>query len=78
MTQTGNEGLAIYGEVTMDLTDKFTLAVGARNQDQNNYSQAMTPTNQAPLYVNRDFAADPLEGLMNLARSELSTTDPPA
>jgi iron complex outermembrane receptor protein len=69
LSQSGNDGLALFGEVTMKLTDKFTLAVGARNHDQNSYSQQMTPTNQAPLYTNQDFAADPLAGLMNLARS---------
>jgi iron complex outermembrane receptor protein len=72
LSQTGNDGLALFGEVTVSLTDKLTLAVGARQHDQDNYSQQMTPTNQAPLYVNRDFAGDPLEGLMNLARTPSS------
>ncbi len=69
LSQGGNEGLALFGEVTMPLTDKFTLAIGARQHDQDNYSQQMTPTYQAPLFVNRDFAADPLAGSMNLART---------
>ena len=41
----------------------------------------MTPTNQAPLYVNRDFAADPLAGLTNSGarrRRSLNPTNPPA
>ena len=55
--------LALFGEVTVRLGDKFTLAVGARQHDQDNYSQTMTPTSQAPLYVNRQFARDPLAGV---------------
>jgi iron complex outermembrane receptor protein len=69
LSQGGNDGIAYFGEVTVSLTDKLTLAVGARHHDQDNYSQQMTPTNQAPLYVNQDFALDPLEGLMNLSRT---------
>ena len=63
LTQTGNEGLALFGEVTLSLTDKLTLAIGARQHDQDNYSQSMLPTNQAPLFVNREFAGDPLAGV---------------
>jgi iron complex outermembrane receptor protein len=76
LAQTGNTGLALFGEVTFSLTDKFTLAVGVRQHDQDNYSQQMTPTNQAPLYVNRDFAADPLAGISNLARTTTSFSKP--
>ena len=67
LTQAGNEGLALFGEVTLSLTDKFTLAIGARQHDQDNYSQSMLPTSQAPLYVNREFAGDPLAGDNNPA-----------
>jgi iron complex outermembrane receptor protein len=67
LTQTGNEGLALFGEVTVNLTDKLTLAVGARQHDQDNYSQSMLPTTQAPLYVNRQFSGDPLAGYNNPA-----------
>jgi len=71
LTQTGNEGLALFGEVTLNLTEKFTLAVGARQHDQDNYSQSMLPTNQAPLYVNREFAGDPLAGVNNPASARV-------
>ena len=67
LTQSGNEGLALFGEVTLSLTDKFTLAIGAREHQQDNYSQSMLPTSQAPLYVNREFAGDPLAGYNNPA-----------
>ena len=78
LTETGNDGLALYGEVTLSLTEKFTLAIGARQHDQENYSQSMLPTNQAPLYVNRDFAADPLAGVPNPASPRtLSEFDKP-
>ena len=80
LTQTGNEGLAFFGEVTLHLTEKFTLAIGARQHDQDNYSQSMLPTNQAPLYVNREFAGDPLAGVNNpaSARVPLNSINPPA
>jgi iron complex outermembrane receptor protein len=71
LTQTGNEGLALFGEVTLNLTDKFTLAIGARQHDQDNYSQSMLPTNQAPLYVNREFGGDPLAGVNNPASARV-------
>ncbi len=67
LSQSGNEGLALFGEVTLNLTDKFTLAIGARQHDQDNYTQTMLPTTQAPLYVNREFAGDPLAGYNNPA-----------
>ena len=75
LTEAGNDGVAFFGEVTVSLTDKLTLAIGARNHDQDNYSQHMTPTNQAPLFVNREFAADPLAGIMNPGAPSLSAFD---
>ena len=72
LTENGTSGIAFFGEVTLSLTDKFTLTLGARQHDQDNYSQTMTPTNAAPRYANREFSADPLAGLMNLERTPSS------
>ncbi len=63
LTEAGTKGVALFGEVTMSLTDKFTLTVGAREHSQNNFTQSMTPTTQAPYYVNREFSGDPLAGI---------------
>ena len=63
LTEAGTKGYALFGEVTMSLTDKFTLTVGARDHDQDNFTQSMTPTTQAPYFVNREFSGDPLAGI---------------
>jgi outer membrane receptor protein involved in Fe transport len=55
LTQTGNEGLALFGEVTLSLTDKLTLAIGARQHDQDNYSQSMADEPSAAVRE-REFA----------------------
>ena len=52
LTENGTSGIAFFGEVSMLLTDKFTLTLGVRQHDQDNYSQTMTPTNAAPRYSN--------------------------
>jgi iron complex outermembrane receptor protein len=72
LTENGTSGIALFGEVTLSVTDKLTLALGARQHDQDNYSQAMTPTNAAPRYANQEFSRDPLQGLMNLERTPSS------
>ena len=63
LNESGTSGYAVFGEVNLSLTDKFTLTLGAREHSQDNYSQGMTPTTQAPLYTNQDFARDPLQGI---------------
>jgi iron complex outermembrane receptor protein len=68
LTEAGTSGLALFGEVTLSLTDKFTLTLGARQHDQDNYSQTMTPTNAAPRYSNQEFATDPLDGYLTPAQ----------
>jgi len=68
LTENGTSGIAFFGEVTMPLTDKFTLTAGARSHDQDNYSQTMTPTGAAPAYANREFATDPLAGYLSNAQ----------
>ncbi|HVY63635.1 MAG TPA: TonB-dependent receptor [Gammaproteobacteria bacterium] len=65
LTENGTSGIALFGEVTLPLTEKFTLTVGAREHDQDNYSQTMTPTGAAPRYANQEFAADPLAGYLS-------------
>ena len=50
------------------MTDKFTLTLGARQHDQDNYSQTMTPTGAAPRYSNQEFATDPLAGYLTPAQ----------
>jgi iron complex outermembrane receptor protein len=72
LTEAGTEGVAFFGEVTLALTDKLTLAVGARQHDQDNYTQIMSPTGQAPLFVNREFATDPLAGVADGQRTPSS------
>ena len=63
LTEAGTSGTAFFGEVTVPLGDKFTLTVGARQHDQDNTVQSMTPTGEAPRYVNHQFATDPLAGI---------------
>jgi iron complex outermembrane recepter protein len=63
LTESGSSGIAFFGEVATTLTDKLTLTVGARQHDQDNFVQSMTPTSAAPYFVNRDFAGDPLAGI---------------
>ncbi|MEO8467308.1 MAG: TonB-dependent receptor [Gammaproteobacteria bacterium] len=63
LTEAGTKGYALFGEVTMSLTDKFTLTAGLRDHNQDNFTQSMTPTTQAPYYVNREFSGDPLAGI---------------
>ena len=63
LSEAGTSGYALFGEVNLNLTDKFTLTLGAREHNQDNYSQGMTPTTQAPLYTNEDYAGDPLAGI---------------
>ncbi len=70
MTENGTSGIALFGEVTLSLTDKFTLTLGGREHDQDNYSQSMTPTGVAPRYVNQEFAADPLAGYLSAAQQQ--------
>jgi iron complex outermembrane receptor protein len=72
LTENGTSGIALFGELTLLLTDKFTVTVGARQHDQDNYSQTMTPINAAPQYSNREFSADPLAGYKNLERAPSS------
>jgi iron complex outermembrane receptor protein len=72
LSELGTSGLAFFGEVSLSLTDKFTLTVGAREHDQDNYSQVMSPTGQAPLLVNHDFATDPLAGVPDGQRTPSS------
>jgi iron complex outermembrane receptor protein len=62
LSRSGVDGYAVFGEVTLALTDKFTLALGARQHSQDNENQVMTPINAAPRYTNQDFARDPLAG----------------
>ncbi len=68
LTENGTSGIALFGEVTLSLTDKFTLTLGAREHDQDNYSQTMTPTGIAPRYANQEFATDPLAGYLSPAQ----------
>ncbi len=63
LTDSGSDGLALFGEVTVSLTDKLSLALGMRNHDQDNYSQVMLPTVRAPDFVNREFSGDPTLGV---------------
>jgi outer membrane receptor protein involved in Fe transport len=56
LTENGTDGVALFGEVTFLLTDKLTLTVGARQHDQDNYSQVMTPINAAPRFANMEFS----------------------
>ena len=72
LTENGTSGIALFGEVNVSLTDKLSLTVGARQHDQDNYSQVMTPTNAAPRFANQEFSRDPLAGLMNGARTPSS------
>jgi iron complex outermembrane receptor protein len=74
LTESGNDGLAMFGEITVLLTDKLTLAVGARNHDQDNFTQSMLPTVRAPDFVNREFAGNPTDGVNNGA-AQLSSFD---
>ena len=68
LTEAGTSGVAFFGEVTLSLTDKFKLTLGAREHDQDNYSQTMTPINAAPRYSNQDYAMDPLAGYLSPAQ----------
>jgi iron complex outermembrane receptor protein len=63
LSEAGTDGYALFGEVTLSLTDKLTLTMGARQHDQDNYNQVMTPFNTAPQFTNQDFAQDPLAGV---------------
>lgn len=72
LTENSTSGIALFGEVTLSLTDQLTMTVGMRQHDQDNYSQAMTPLNAAPRYSNMEFSADPVAGLMNLERTPSS------
>ncbi len=65
LTENGTDGVAFFGEVTLSLTEKLTLTLGARQHDQDNYSQVMTPINAAPRFANMEFSADPLAGIKN-------------
>jgi len=66
--ENGTSGIALFGEVTLSLTDKLTLTLGAREHNQDNYSQTMTPTGAAPRYSNQEFATDPLAGYLTPAQ----------
>ena len=68
LSENGTSGIALFGEVTLSLTEKFTLTLGAREHDQDNYSQTMTPTGIAPRYANQEFATDPLAGFLSPAQ----------
>jgi iron complex outermembrane receptor protein len=68
LAENGTSGVALFGEVTLLLTDKLTLTLGAREHSQDNYSQTMTPINAAPRYSNQNFAADPLAGYLTPAQ----------
>jgi iron complex outermembrane receptor protein len=72
LSEAGTSGVAFFGEVTLALTDKFTLALGAREHNQDNYSQVLSPTGQAPLLVNHNFATDPLAGVPDGQRTPSS------
>jgi len=72
LSDSANTGLALFGEVTFSLTQKFDLAVGLRNHDQHNNVQTMLPRVTAPAYVNREFSGDPLSGDNNAAPRLLS------
>jgi iron complex outermembrane receptor protein len=72
LSENGTSGIAFFGEVTLSLTDKLTLALGAREHNQDNFAQVMSPTGQAPLLVNHEFATDPLEGVADGLRTPSS------
>ena len=56
------DGMAIFGEATVGLTDALDFTFGLRYHDQDILTDSMIPTGQAPLFTNQTYATDPYAG----------------